>query len=103
MIYEIKEVLNDFHSGDKIKRKAYNSVHSKLTEYARSEHGLVAKGYYISLYLSLGTAIGSGLGVALMSTVSTAFFAIGIGAGISNGTAVGTSIENKAKSAGLLH
>ena len=103
MIYEIMEVLNDFHSGDKTKRKAYKSAYNKLTEHARSKHGLAAKGYYVNLYLSLGIAIGSGLGVALMSAVNTAFFAIGIGAGISIGVAVGTSKENKAKSDGLLY
>ncbi len=102
-ISDLTQVLEAVVQGDRSRLKAYRDSLNELTEMVRTKHGLVAKGYYTSLYLSIGIALGAGIGTALMAAVNVSFMAIGIGVGISLGVAFGAGREDKLDKDGLLY
>lgn len=98
LLDELKENLHHLikqSSLSKIDMAAHKKVRTKLLEHLRTEHGIIEKGYYTSLYMSLGIAIGLPFGLLLFDKV-----ALGLPIGLSIGLAIGAGADHEKEKKG---
>ena len=98
LLDELKENLHHLikqHSLPKSDMAAHKKVRTKLLEHLRTEHGIIEKGYYTSLYMSLGIAIGLPFGLLLFDNV-----ALGLPIGLSIGLAIGAGADHEKEKKG---
>ena len=98
LLDELKEHLHHLlkqHSHSKSDMAAHKKGSMKLLEHLRTEHGIIEKGYYTSLYMSLGIAIGLPFGLLLFDNV-----ALGLPIGLSIGLAIGTGADHEKEKKG---
>jgi len=87
----VNELGNMIHLADNARRKKYAKRLKQTVRHLKSEHKLVPKGHYVSIWISIGTGIGVAIGAG-MDNVGA-----GIPIGIGIGVAVGTTLDAKAK------